>query len=255
MSSGESHSPLDQFKIYDLIPIGPSSCAEGTSCYHTMLGFTNASLFMILSVVLVSAFLIGGMKKKSLVPDRWQSAVELFYEFVANMLKENVGVQGRTYFPFIFSLFMFVLGCNLLGLFPYYNFTVTSHIIVTFTVAIIVFISVTVIGFSKHGTGYFRMFLPHGVPVFIAPMMIAIELMSYLVRPVTLSLRLAGNMMAGHILLKVLAGFVVSLGVLGVVPFAFLIIFIAFEFLVALLQAYIFSLLICIYLNDALNMH
>lgn len=255
MNSGESHSPLDQFKIFDLIPIGQPSCASDSFCHNTVLGFTNSSLFMLLAVALVSVFLIFGMQKKSLIPNRWQSAVELFYEFIASMLKENVGVQGRAYFPFIFSLFMFVLACNLLGLVPYYNFTVTSHIIVTFAIAMLVFISVTVIGFVKHGTGYFRMFLPEGVPVAMAPMMVVIELMSYLVRPVTLSLRLAGNMMAGHVLLKVLAGFVISLGLLGIVPFAFLIIFIAFEFLVALLQAYIFSLLICIYLNDALNMH
>ncbi len=294
----EGHSPLDQFKIHEFVHFGKTIYKDCPSleagqkitdgkvysstneivgeCINTgysLFGFTNSALFMVFSVVLMSFFLIAGMSKKSLVPGKWQMAVELSFEFVANMLKENVGTKARPYFPFVFSLFMFVLGCNLLGMFPYFNFTVTSHIAVTFAFAMFVFIAVTIIGFAKHGAGYLKMFMPEGVPLAMAPLMIPIEFMSYLVRPVTLSLRLAGNMMAGHVLLKVLAGFVISLGgfvgaegmlsgdgvgiasITSAVPFVLLIAFVAFEFLVALLQAYIFSLLVSIYLNDALNMH
>lgn len=277
MSAG--HSPLDQFRIKEFFTLGgqvdencQASIAEAGQCY-SYLGFSNASLFMFLSVILMTFFLVGGMRKHSIVPGKWQMSVELCFQFVANMLKDNAGVKARPYFPFMFSTFMFVLGCNLLGMFPYFNYTVTSHIAVTFAFAMFVFVGVTILGFAKHGLGYLRMFLPHGVPLALAPVMIPIELMSYLVRPVTLSLRLAGNMMAGHILLKVLAGFVLGLGgmvgaqgvfsvdgmgitsIFSALPFVFLVVFIAFEFLVALLQAYIFSLLISIYLNDALNMH
>ncbi len=242
-----SHGPMYQFEVRSLLSepwmVGPYD-----------ISFTNSSLFMVLAVVASLAFLIGGIRKQALVPNRWQSLVELTYEFVAGMVKENVGTAGRKYFPFIFTLFMFILLCNLLGMMPY-SFTVTSHIAVTFALAAFVFVAITIIGFVRHGFGYCRMFLPEGVPLALAPLMICIELVSYFTRPVTLSLRLAGNMMAGHILLKVLAMFVVTMGLWGVFPLVLIVCFVAFEFLVAVLQAYIFSLLVCIYLNDAVHLH
>lgn len=249
------HGPLHQFEVHSLI-------SEPLMLGGVDISFTNASLFMLLSVVASSFFLIGGMRKKLLVPGRWQSMAELTYEFVANMLRESVGTEGRQYFPLIFTLFIFIIMCNLLGLVPY-SFTVTSHIIVTFAFALCLFIAVTLIGFVRHGFHYLELFLPKGVPLWLAPIMVVIELMSYLMRPITLSLRLAGNMMAGHILLKVVAGFVVGLigadavgyQLMSILPFGLLIVFTGFELLVAVLQAYIFSLLVCVYLNDAVHMH
>jgi len=194
------------------------------------------------------------VRGRALVPGRWQSMAEVFYEFVANMIRDNVGSEGRKYFPFIFSLFMFVLFGNLLGLVPY-SFTYTSHIIVNFGLAATVFIGVTIIGFSRHGTHYLRMFFPHGAPILTAPILIPIELISYLSRPFSLAVRLFANMTVGHIMLKVMGGFVVALGVLGVLPFAFLGAITVLEFGIALLQAYVFTILCCIYLNDAIHMH
>jgi F-type H+-transporting ATPase subunit a len=180
---------------------------------------------------------------------------ELAYEFVANMVRENVGTAGQAYFPFIFTLFMFVLASNMLGMVPY-SFTVTSHIIVTFALATVVFLGVTVIGFIKHGAGFLKFFVPSGVPVALLPLLVVIEVISYLTRPVSLSVRLFANMMAGHTMLKVFAGFVIGLGVIGGwAPLAFMVAFTGLELLVAFLQAYVFAILTCIYLNDALHMH
>ncbi|MFB3135598.1 MAG: F0F1 ATP synthase subunit A, partial [Rhodospirillales bacterium] len=190
-----------------------------------------------------------------LVPGRWQSMAELSYEFIASMVRENVGTEGRPYFPFIFSLFMFILFANLIGLVPY-SFTFTSHIIVTFAMAITVFLGVTVIGIIRHGLRFFTLFLPSGVPMVMAPLLIPIEIVSYLSRPVSLSIRLFANMMAGHTMLKVFAGFVVPLGILGGwAPLAVDVALTGFEFLVAVLQAYVFTILTCLYLNDAINLH
>ena len=181
------------------------------------------------------------------------------YEFVANMLRDAAGTQGMKFFPFVFSLFMFVLVANLLGLFPYF-FTVTSHIIVTFALALLVIGTVVVYGFMKHGFGFLKLFVPHGVPVILLPLVVLIEVISFLSRPISLSVRLFANMLAGHITLKVFAGFVVSLSALGAVgvagailPLAMTVALTALEFLVAFLQAYVFAMLTCMYLNDALH--
>jgi len=184
-----------------------------------------------------------------------QSLAELSYEFVANMVRDNVGTDGQKYFPIVFSLFMFVLFCNMLGMMPY-SFTVTSHIIVTFALAALVFIGVTIIGFATHGFGFFKFFVPSGVPVALLPLLVVIEVISYLTRPISLSVRLFANMMAGHTMLKVFGAFVVGLGVIGGwAPLAFMVAFTGLEILVAFLQAYVFAILTCIYLNDALHMH
>lgn len=221
--------------------------------------FTNASLFMVIAVALTIGFLTLAMSNRSLVPGRFQSLAELSYEFIANMVRDNIGTAGMKYMPFVFSLFIFVLVLNLLGMFAipavWKPFTVTSHIIVTFALAALVFAVVLLIGFTKHGLGFFRLFVPEGVPIAILPLIVFIEFVSFLIRPFSLSVRLFANMLAGHTMLKVFAGFVVSLGVAGVVPFAVMIGLTAFEILVAVLQAFIFSILTCIYLNDAINLH
>jgi F-type H+-transporting ATPase subunit a len=216
--------------------------------------FTNSSAFMVAAVVVIVGFLTIAMNNRSLVPTRMQSVAELSYEFIANLLRENVGKEGIKYLPFVFSLFMFILACNMLGMLPY-SFTVTSHIAVTFAMAALVFVVVTLIGFARHGLGFLKLFVPDGVPLVLLILIVPIELISYMIRPISLSVRLFANMMAGHTMLKVFAGFVVSLGAFGVVPLIATIAFTGLEFVVAFLQAFIFSVLTCIYLNDAVNMH
>ena len=211
-------------------------------------------MFMVLAVVLITTFFAVAMSGRSLVPTRMQSLAELCYEFVANMVRENVGQAGMKYFPFVFTLFVFILTLNMLGMVPY-SFTVTSHIIVTFALAALVFVVVTAIGFARHGMGYMKLFVPEGVPLWLMPLIVPIELISYLIRPISLSVRLFANMMAGHTMLKVFAGFVVSLGAFGIAPLAFTVAFTGLEFVVSFLQAFIFTVLTCIYLNDAVNMH
>ncbi|MGE0658701.1 MAG: F0F1 ATP synthase subunit A [Reyranellaceae bacterium] len=240
-------SPLQQFEIKTLTPLFEIG--------GTPIGITNSALAMIAAVGVASLFLGLGMRRAALVPGRWQSMVELSYEFIANMLRENVGSEGRRYFPFIFSLFMFVLFGNLLGMIPY-SFTFTSHLAVTFVMAAVVFVAVTIIGFAHHGLHYFRMLFPHGAPLWTAVILVPIELVSYLSRPISLSVRLFANMTVGHVMLKVLAGFVVALGLIGGwLPLAALVGITALELLIAVLQAYIFTILSCIYLNDAIHMH
>lgn len=241
----EGHSPLAQFEIQRWIPLQ----AGGLDW-----SFTNSSFMMLLIVLSVWVFMVGGMSRATVVPGRWQSMVELTYEFIANMLTDAAGRDARKYFPFIFTLFTFVLAANLIGLIPM-GFTVTSHIIVTFALAAIIFLGVTVIGFARHGLGYFKLFAPQGIPFVMLVILVPIELMSYCIRPLTLSVRLFANMMVGHTLLKVIGGFVVMLGIFGILPMAILVAFMALEFLVAFLQAYIFAVLACIYLNEAINMH
>ncbi len=241
----EKHSPLEQFEINTLIDI-PVLGVDAS--------FTNSALFMVIAVVSATLFMTLGMRGRALVPGRWQSLVELSYEFIANMIRDNVGSEGRKYFPFIFTLFMFLLFGNLLGMLPF-TFTYTSHIIVTFALAATVFIGVTLIGFAKHGLKFFGFFLPAGVPIFIAPLMIPIEILSYLTRPVSLSLRLFANITAGHTMLKVFASFIGALGAAGIIPLALVSALIGLEFIIAFLQAYVFTILTCIYLSDALHMH
>jgi len=242
--------PIHQFHIVKLIPINIGG-------YD--LSFTNSALFMVATVAVASAFLYLTTSSRSLVPGRLQSVSEMAYEFVSNMLRDAAGTQGLKFFPFVFSLFMFVLVANLLGLFPYF-FTVTSHIIVTFGLAALVIGTVVVYGFMKHGLGFLKLFVPHGVPVFLLPLVVLIEVISFVSRPVSLSVRLFANMLAGHITLKVFAGFVATLGSLGavgvlgaVLPFLATVALTALEFLVAALQAYVFAILTSLYLNDALH--
>lgn len=238
--------PMHQFEIKRLINL---------EFLGLDASFTNSALFMVIAVALISVFTIWGMRGRALVPTRMQSVAEISYEFVANMVRDNVGSAGQRYFPFIFSLFMFVLFCNMLGMLPY-SFTVTSHIIVTFALAATVFIGVTIIGFAKHGFGFLKFFVPSGVPIALLPLLVVIEVISYLTRPISLSVRLFANMMAGHTMLKVFGAFVVGLGVIGGwAPLAFMVAFTGLEILVAFLQAYVFAILTCIYLNDALHMH
>ncbi len=238
--------PMHQFEIKRQIAI---------DVFGIDASFTNSSLFMVIAVIAISAFLILSMRGRALVPGRMQSLAELSYEFVANMVRDNVGTAGQRYFPFIFTLFMFVLFCNMLGMIPY-TFTVTSHIVVTFALAAFIFLAVTVIGFVKHGAHYLKLFVPEGVPIVMLPLLVVIEVLSYLTRPVSLSVRLFANMMAGHTMLKVFGSFVVALGVLGGwAPLAFMVAFTGLEILVAFLQAYVFAILSCIYLSDALHMH
>ncbi len=239
-------NPLQQFEVKTLIPIHMGGVDAS---------FTNASMFMMFAVAGVATFLMLSMRGRALVPTRWQSMAELSYEFIASMVRDNVGTEGRKYFPFIFSLFMFVLFANLIGLLPY-SFTFTSHIIVTFAMAITVFLGVTVIGIVRHKLHFLSFFLPAGVPKIMAPILVPIEIISYLSRPVSLSIRLFANMMAGHTMMKVFAGFVVPLGILGGwAPLSVGVALTGFEFLVAFLQAYVFTILTCLYLNDAIHLH
>ena len=240
-------NPMHQFEVYR---IGPEIKIVGID-----LSFTNASLFMLLSAATICATLLLGTREKKLIPGKFQLIAEMFYNFIAKMISDTAGSKAKPYFPFIFSLFMFVLFCNMLGMLPY-SFTVTSHIIVTLLMAIFIFVAVTVIGFLKHGFGYLKLFVPSGVPAMLLPLITVIEIISYLSRPVSLSVRLFANMMAGHTMLKVFGGFVISLGVLGGwLPLSFSVALTGLEILVAFLQAYVFAILTCIYLNDALNLH
>ena len=240
-------NPMHQFAVHR---IGPEIKIAGVD-----LSFTNASLFMLLSAVAICGVLFLGTREKKLIPDKLQLISEMIYNFIAKMISDTAGTKAKPYFPFIFSLFMFVLFCNMLGMLPY-SFTVTSHIIVTLIMAIFIFIAVTIIGFLKHGFGYLKLFVPSGVPMVLLPLITVIEIISYLSRPVSLSVRLFANMMAGHTMLKVFGGFVISLGMLGGwLPLGFSVALTGLEILVAFLQAYVFAILTCIYLNDALNLH
>jgi len=240
-------NPMHQFEVYR---IGPE-ISLGT----VNLSYTNASLFMTISAILILSLLFFGTKKKSLIPSKIQLITEMSYTLVAKMINDTAGSDAKSFFPFIFTLFMFVLFCNMVGMLPY-SFTVTSHIIVTFVLATITFVGVTIIGFIKHGFKYLELFVPKGVPIVLLPLIIVIEIISYLSRPVSLSVRLFANMLAGHTMLKVFGGFVISLGLLGGwLPLGFSVALTGLEMLVAFLQAYVFAILTCIYLNDALNLH
>ena len=237
--------PLQQFAIERIVPLRIG---------RLDVSYTNSALLMTVAVILITALTVLGTRRKALVPGRWQSIAEMSYEFVADMIDSNVGPEGRKYFPFVFTLFMFILFANLLGLIPY-SFTVTSHIIVTFALAAVVFIGVTIIGFARHGLHFFRFFVPEGVPVVLLVLLVPIELLSYCIRPFTLSIRLFANMLAGHTMLGIFAGFAAIVGVFAIFPIAIDILLIALELLVATLQAYVFAILACLYLNDAIHMH
>jgi F-type H+-transporting ATPase subunit a len=245
--AGGMHSPLEQFEIKSLF-------ATGDHGEIGALTFTNSSLTMVAALVLISAFLILGMRRGALVPGRMQSLAEMSYEFIAGLISDTVGSEGRRYFPLVFTLFMFILFGNLLGMLPY-SFTFTSHIIVTFALALLVFIGVTILAIAKHGLHFFAFFVPPGAPIAMWPLLIPIEVISYLSRPISLSVRLFANMLAGHTLLKVIAGFIGLLGVFGILPFALVVALTGLEILIAFLQAYVFAILTCLYINDALHLH
>lgn len=242
--------PLYQFKIKPLIPFHIGG-------YD--LSFTNSSLFMMLTTLSICFFIHIATRGKRLVPGRLQVSAESVFHFIANMVTTYVGREGLQFFPYILSLFLFILFGNLIGLIPY-AFTFTSHIIVTFCLALFVFIGVTVAGFAKHGTHFLRVFYPSGIPIYVAPLLIPVEIISYLSRPVSLSVRLFANMVAGHVMLKIFASFAVLLAGTSFIPASALpallnVAITGFELLVAILQAYVFTILTCIYLNDALNLH
>jgi F-type H+-transporting ATPase subunit a len=245
-----SNDPIHQFHLNKLIPLEIGGVD---------ISFTNSSLFMVATIAATAGFFIWATSGRGLIPTRLQSLAEMSYEFVASMLRDGAGSEGMKFFPFVFSLFMFVLVANLFGMFPYF-FTVTSHIIVTFALAMLVIGTVVFYGFYKNGLGFLKLFVPDGVPGILVPLVVLIEVISFLSRPISLSVRLFANMLAGHITLKVFAGFVASLSAMGAIgiggallPLAMTVGLTALEFLVAFLQAYVFAVLTCMYLNDALH--
>lgn len=249
-SGGFPVDPLHQFVVQPLIPLNIGGLDAS---------FTNASLWMVVTVVAITVFTTLGMRSGAMVPGRMQSVVESFYTFIANMVRDNAGHDAMRFFPFIFSLFAFIFFANMIGMFPY-AFTVTSHIVVTFALAGVVFAGVTLTGFILHGAKFLKVFVPSGVPLALLPLVVAIEIISYFSRPISHSVRLFANMLAGHIMLKVFAGFVITfmtMGAIGwagmILPLFMIICLTALEFLVAALQAYVFTILTCMYLHDALH--
>jgi F-type H+-transporting ATPase subunit a len=243
--------PIHQFEIHKIVTLGHIGGQE--------IAFTNSALFMAITVVGIWALLMGGSSTRALVPGRIQSIAELSYEFVADTINSTAGKEGMKFFPLVFTLFMFILVANIIGLIPY-TFTVTSHIIITAALALLVFVTVLVYGFYKNGLHFFNLFVPKGIPIYILPLIVFIEVLSFLSRPISHSVRLFANMLAGHITLKVFASFITLLGGLGIfgifgaaLPLALVVALTALELLVAFLQAYVFAILTCIYLNDAIH--
>ena len=248
-----ANDPIHQFQIKNIVELGSNSGFE--------FAFTNSALFMFATIATITAFLLISTRGRTLVPNRLQSMAEITYEFVANTLRSTSGQEGMRFFPLVFSLFTFILVANLFGMVPYF-FTVTSHLIVTLALAMIVILTVVGYGIAHHGLGFFKVFVPSGVPGALLPLVSTIEVFSFLSRPISLSVRLFANMLAGHITLKVFAGFVAdlsSLGLIGIIgaslPLVMTVAITALEFLVAFMQAYVFAILTCIYLNDALHPH
>lgn len=248
MADPNKVDPIHQFQITKIVPFGDGGFA-----------FTNSALFMVLAVGLILAFLILSTGRRAIVPTRAQLMSEMLYEFVANMVRSSAGTAGMKFFPFVFSLFMFVLVANLFGMIPFF-FTVTSHIIITFALAALVFAVVIIYGFWKNGLKFLKLFVPSGIPMYILPLVVLIEFVSFLSRPISLSVRLFANILAGHITLKVFAGFIVTLGSLGflgwlgaLLPLTMTVAITALELLVAALQAYVFAVLTSMYINDAIH--
>lgn len=234
--------PIHQFVINRIIPLDIGGID---------ISFTNSALWAVIATICASLLFI--LAPRNLIPTRLQSVAESIYEVVDNMTHEVLHENARTYFPFVLTLFVFILFANVLGLIPY-SFTVTSHIVITLALALVVFIGATIIGFIRNGFGYLKLFVPSGVPVLLLPLVVVIEIVSYFIRPMSLSIRLFANMMAGHMMLKVMAGFVVMLGVTaGWLPLAAMVGLMGLELLVAALQAYVFALLTCMYLSDAMH--
>jgi F-type H+-transporting ATPase subunit a len=243
--------PIHQFEIKNLFPIARIGGFE--------FAFTNSALFMLIALLLIVLLMLGATGSRALVPGRLQSVAEMSYEFVATTLRSSAGTEGMKFFPLVFSLFMFILALNVIGIIPY-TFTVTSHIIITVWLALLVFLTVVIYGFWKNGLRFFKLFVPSGVPIYILPLVTFIEVLSFLSRPVSHSVRLFANMLAGHITLKVFGGFVTMLGAFGllgwvgaILPLGLTVALTALELLVAFLQAYVFAILTCIYLNDAIH--
>lgn len=247
MSAGAEHSPLEQFTVSPIVRL-PEVFGIDTS-------ITNSALFMLLAVIIATIFFIIALRNRATIPGRAQSLAEVMYQFVDGIVEENTGHDGKKYFPFIFTLFLFILFVNLLGLVPT-SFTPTSHIIVTLGMGAFVFLGITLIAIVKKGPiGFLKHFIPDGLPIVIAPLMLVIELVSYLSRPFSLGIRLAANMAAGHTLIHVIATFVAPLALFGILPIAFLMFMTGLEIFVAILQAYVFTLLSCMYLGEALSDH
>lgn len=247
-------NPLEQFVVKPLIPLEIGG-------YD--VSFTQSSLWMALAVISATLLMTLSMRSKSLVPTRWQNVTEILYEFVGGMVHEALGHEGRKYFAFVFSIFMIVLMGNLLGMLPY-SFTYTSHIVVTGALALLVFLTATIVGIVRHGLHFFTLFLPAGLPIALAPLIILIEIVSYLSRPISLSVRLFANMVAGHTMIKVFAGFSVAMatGALGLLGYAGAILplllntaLVGLEILIAFIQAYVFAILTCMYLKDSIELH
>jgi F-type H+-transporting ATPase subunit a len=243
--------PIHQFEIKNFFVLGHIGGQE--------IAFTNSALYMVIALAIISLLMIGATASRALVPGRMQSIAEISYEFVANTLRQSAGTEGMKFFPLVFTLFMFILTVNVMGLIPY-TFTVTSHIIITVSLALLVFVTVIVYGFWKNGLHFFKLFVPSGIPIVILPLVTFIEILSFISRPISHSVRLFANMLAGHITLKVFAGFVTMLGAAGflgwmgaVLPLGLTVALTALELLVAFLQAYVFAILTCIYLNDAIH--
>jgi F-type H+-transporting ATPase subunit a len=251
-------NPIKQFEVHEVFPF---------EAFGLNLAFTNSSYFMVLTTVLTIVLFMVAMSSRALVPNRAQSVAEIIYGFVADMVRSTAGQEGLRFFPFVFTLFIFILVANMLGMFPYFpapgahSFTITSHLIVTVALAMLVWLTVIIYGVFKNGFGFLKLFVPSGVPIFVLPLVVVIEIISFVSRPLSHSVRLFANMLAGHILLKVFAGFVVTLAaawggfgyLAGIAPLAMAVSLTALEFLVAFLQAYVFAMLTCIYLNDALH--
>jgi F-type H+-transporting ATPase subunit a len=242
--------PIHQFEITNILPLGNIGGAE--------IAFTNSALFMVLTVGAIGAFLLWTTNQRAIVPGRWQLLAEISYEFIANMVRQNAGQEGMMFFPLVFSLFMFILFANLWGMFPYF-FTVTSHIVITAMMAVLVFVIVIGYGVMRNGAKFLKLFVPSGIPIYILPLVTLIEVISFLSRPLSHSLRLFGNILAGHIVLKVFGGMVVALlgaglwAPLAVLPFGMAVALTGLEFLVAFLQAFVFAVLTCVYLHDAIH--
>jgi F-type H+-transporting ATPase subunit a len=250
--------PIHQFVIYDIAKLFTLG-GDGTEGSGMNIAFTNSALFMVATVAIVSLYMILSTGSKSLVPGKAQLVAELMYEFVANMVRSAAGTAGMKFFPLVFCLFTFIFVANMLGMVPYF-FTVTSHIIVTFALSMLVFLTVVIYGFVKNGPKFLKLFVPSGVPGYILPIVAPIEFISFMSRPISLSVRLFGNILAGHITLKVFAGFIVTMssigffGILGsVLPLIMAIALTGLEFLVGAVQAYVFAVLTCMYLNDAIH--
>jgi F-type H+-transporting ATPase subunit a len=244
---------MHQFEIQQVLELPPVAGFD--------LSITNSALWMIIAAASVTLFFAAASAKAAVVPGRLQSVGEMLYELIHNLTDSIIGHEGKRYFPFVFTLFAFILAMNLLGMVPYF-FTSTSQLAVTATLGVLVIAVVIAVGFARNGLGFFKLFVPSGVPFFVLPLVVVIEIISFLVRPVTLALRLFGNMVGGHVVLKVFGGFVVSLGALGalgivgaLVTLSGTVAITALEFMVAFLQAFVFAVLACVYLNDVVNLH